>query len=333
MKPRIPAVLADLQLLTVLAQTRSFTQAGLRLNVSKASVSARIKDLEQTVGVPLVRRTTRSVTLTEAGLRLVDDTQASFAQIEQSFLRARDSAGAPSGLLRVTAPVAFGRQWIAELLPAFLRQYPDIRIEIALTDRVINLAQEGFDLAIRHTQLAPDTHVATVLCASGSLLVASPAYLASRGTPMHPQELTAHDCLLYLRENNTHVWSFEREQKKSPGKSSSESSSESSGKSTKSAKSGKIAECLSVQVGGPLKANNSEVLREAVLSGLGIGLLPDFSALDEVRAGRLVLLLPDWTPVGFFGAQIYAIRPWTPVVPRAVRCLVDYLRASLSGGF
>lgn len=321
MKLRIPAVLADLQLLTVLAQTRSFTQAGLRLNVSKASVSARIKDLERTVGVPLVLRTTRSVTLTEAGLRLVDDTQASFAQIEQSFLHARDLAGSPSGLVRVTAPVAFGRQWVAELLPDFLRQYPDIRIEIALTDRVINLAQEGFDLAIRHTQLAPDTHVATVLCASRSLLVASPAYLARRGTPIHPQELAAHDCLLYLRENNTHVWSFEPV------------SGRSSGKSVRSAKSGKIAECISVQVGGPLKANNSEVLREAVLGDLGIGLLPDFSALNEVRAGRLVLLLPDWTPVGFFGTQLYAIRPWTPVAPRAVRCLVDYLRASLGGGF
>jgi DNA-binding transcriptional LysR family regulator len=209
----------------------------------------------------------------------------------------------------VTVPVALGRQRVAPLLPAFLRQYPEIRIEIALTDRLINLAQEGFDLAIRHTHAVPDTHVAAVLCGSRSLLVAAPDYLRSRGTPLQPADLGAHDCLLYLRDGNVHAWSFER----SAGR--------------------KRGERVSVPVVGPLKANNSEVLREAVLGGLGIGLLPDFSALDEVRAGRLTLLLPDWTPVGFFGERLYAIRPWTPVVPRAVRCLVDYLQHSFAAGF
>jgi DNA-binding transcriptional LysR family regulator len=114
---------------------------------------------------------------------------------------------------------------------------------------------------------------------------------------------------LYLRDSSAHAWSFER----------------TSGR--------KRGERVSVPVGGPLKANNSEVLREAVLDDLGIGLLPDFSALDDVQSGRLVLLLPDWTPVGFFGERLYAIRPWTPVVPRAVRCLVDYLRHSFGAGF
>lgn len=306
MKQETTAVLADLQLLAVLAQTRSFTQAAQRLNISKASVSARLKELERAVGVPLVRRTTRSVTLTEAGLRLVDDTQASFAQIEQSFLRLKDSAGSPSGLLRVTAPVALGRQRVAPMLPAFLRQYPEIRIEIELTDRLVDLAQEGFDLAIRHTHAAPETHVATVLCASRSLLAAAPDYLRERGTPAHPSDLSGHDCLLYLRAGNVHSWSFER------------------------AAGRKRGERVNVAVGGPLKANNSEVLRAAVMGGLGIGLLPDFSAQEEMQAGHMTLLLPDWTPVGFFGEQLYAIRPWTPVTPRAVRCLVDYLRSGFA---
>jgi DNA-binding transcriptional LysR family regulator len=309
MKQEITAVLADLQLLTVLAQTRSFTQAAQQLHISKASVSARVKELERAAGMPLVRRTTRSVTLTEAGLRLVDDTQASFAHIEQSFQRVKDSAGAPGGLLRVTAPVALGRQRIAPMLPAFLRQYPDIRIEIALTDRLVNLAQDGFDLAIRHTHAAPDTHVATVLCASRSLLVAAPAYLQRRGMPVQPADLSEHDCLLYLRDSDIRAWSFER------------------------ASGRKRGQRVSIPVGGPLKANNSEVLREAVLGELGIGLLPDFSALDEVQSGRLALLLPDWTPVGFFGERLYAIRPWTPVTPRAVSCFVDYLRQGFGGGF
>jgi DNA-binding transcriptional LysR family regulator len=309
MKQEITAVLADLQLLTVLAQTRNFTRAALQLGISKASVSARIKELERAAGLPLVRRTTRSVTLTEAGLRLVDDTRASFAHIEQSFLRARDSAGAPGGLLRLTAPVALGRQRIAPLLPDFLRQYPDIRIEIELTDRLINLTQDGFDLAIRHTQAAPETHVATELCESRSLLTAAPGYLQRRGIPAQPADLAAHDCLLYLRDSNVHAWSFESIAGRTRGRR------------------------IGVPVSGPLKANNSEVLREAVLGEMGIGLLPDFSALEDVRAGRLALLLPDWRPVGFFGEKLYAIRPWTPVVPRAVRCLVDYLRQRFNGGF
>jgi DNA-binding transcriptional LysR family regulator len=313
MKENTAAVLADLQLLTVLAQTRSFTQAAVRLNVSKASVSARIKELERAVGVPLVRRTTRAVALTEAGLRLVDDTRASFAHIEQSFLRARDAAGSPAGLLRVTVPVALGRQRVAPLLSGFLRLYPDIRVEIDLTDRLLNLAEAGFDLAIRHTHAAPDTHVATVLCATQSLLVAAPEYLHRRGTPLHPSQLNGHDCLLYLRDSSAHAWSFERAAETAPEHG--------------------LEQRISVPVSGPLKANNSEVLRAAVLGGAGIGLLPDFSAREEVQSGRLVTLLPDWTPVGFFGEFLYAIRPWTPVVPRAVRCLVDYLGQHFAAGF
>ena len=178
---------ADLHLLTVLAQTRSYTQAARRLGISKASVSMRIAELERAAGLPLVRRTTRSVGLTDAGLRLVDDTQGAFAQIEQSFGRVRDQAGQPRGLVRVTAPVALGRQRIAPTLPDFIRRYPEIRIDLDLSDRLINLAQEGFDLAIRHVEAPPDTHVAWTLCPTRSLLVASPDYLRRHGAPQHPR--------------------------------------------------------------------------------------------------------------------------------------------------
>jgi len=303
------AVLADLHLLTVLAQTRSFTQAARRLGVSKASVSMRVAELERAAGLPLVRRTTRSVVLTEAGQQLVQDTQAPFAAIEQSFASARDLAGSPRGLVRVTAPVALGRQRVAPLLPAFLKQYPEIRLELDLTDRFVNLAQEGFDLAIRHTSAPPDTHVAWALCETRSLLVASSAYLQQRGTPAHPSELAAHDCLLYLRDG-AQRWVFEP-----------------------APVGRRRAEPVSVAVSGPFRANNSEVLREAVLSGLGVALLPDFSALGELQPAGLVPLLPGWRPVGFFGERLYAIRPWTAQVPRAVQCLVEHLRAHLAAGF
>lgn len=302
-------VFSDLHLLTVLAQTRSYTQAARRLGVSKASVSMRIAELERAAGVPLVRRTTRSVGLTEAGQQLVDETQGAFARIEQSFSGIQDLAGTPRGLVRVTAPVALGRQHIAPALAAFLKAFPDIRLELDLTDRFVNLAQEGFDLAIRHTHAPPDTHVAWVLCPTRSLLVASSDYLRRRGTPAHPSELAAHSCLLYLRDAAGQAWSFERDGGR------------------------KGAERVVVPVNGPLRANNSEVLREGVLGGLGIGLLPDFTAAGHFGPRQMVHVLPQWQPRGFFGEKLYAIRPWAPQVPRAVQCFVDHLRQSLAQGF
>lgn len=300
---------ADLHLLTVLAQTRSYTQAARRLGISKASVSMRIAELERAAGVPLVRRTTRSVGLTEAGLQLVDETQAAFTRIEQSFAGIKDLAGNPRGLVRVTAPVALGRQHVVPVLAPFLLAHPEIRIELDLTDRFVNLAQEGFDLAIRHSHEPPDTHVAWVLCETRSLLVASRDYLRGHGAPVHPSDLAAHQCVLYLRGNTVQSWAFERDGAK------------------------RQTERVIVTVNGPLRANNSEALRDAVLGGLGIGLLPDFSAAAHMGPRQLVPVLPGWRPQGFFGERLYAIRPWSAQVPRAVQCLVDHLRAALKPGF
>jgi DNA-binding transcriptional LysR family regulator len=299
---------ADLHLLTVLGETRSYTQAARRLGISKASVSGRIAELERSAGVPLVRRTTRSVGLTQAGQQLADETRASFERIAQSFAGIRDLAGHPRGLLRVTAPVALGRQYVAPTLAAFLLQYPEIRLELDLNDRFVNLPQEGFDLAIRHTQAPPETHVAWQLCATRSVLVASAAYLRRQGRPTHPSELAQHACLLYLRDATGQSWSFERG-------------------------TGRKAERVVVAVDGALRANNSEVLREAVLGGLGIGLLPDFTAAAHLGPRQLVPVLPQWRPLGFFGDAIYAIRPWAPQVPRAVQCFVDHLKSVFAKGF
>jgi DNA-binding transcriptional LysR family regulator len=282
----------------------------MRLALSKAAVSQRLAELERAVGVPLVRRTTRSVRLTDAGARLVEDTAASFAHIEASLERVRELADEPRGLVRLSAPVALGRQHVAPSLESFLRAWPGIRVELELDDRLVNLAREGFDLAVRHASAAPDNHVAWRLCTSRTLLVASSAYLRKRGRPQHPSELEAHDSLLYLRPGPAR-WMFER----SAGRGTTE------------------PERVSVAVQGPLRVNNSEVLRDAVLAGLGLGQLPDFSAAAALRAGRLQALLPDWRPIGSFGDAIYALRPWTPQVPRAVRALVEHLRAALAPGF
>ena len=317
---QLSPLVADLHLLTVLAVTRSFTETARRLGLSKASASTRISELERTAGVLLVRRTTRSVGLTEAGQQLVNDMQPAFRRISESYTAARDLVGTPRGLIRVTAPVALGRQHLAPCVAAFLLRYPDIHIELELTDRFVNLANEGFDLAIRHTNAPPETHVAWVLCETRSRLLASADYLVRRGVPAHPAELAVHDCLLYLRDSHAGSWTFVRP----------------AGQRGKRQSTPAVLERVGVNVAGSLKANNSEVLRDALLAGLGIGLLPDFSMPSRVMGNDstpLVPVLPDWQVQGFFGERIYALRPWSAQVPKAIGCFVDHLRESFAGGF
>ena len=306
---KIPALWGHLHWLSVLAQQGSYTAAAARLGVSKAAVSQRVAELERAAKVTLVQRTTRSVRLTEAGQRLVDDTRASFEQIAQSFEQVRDLAEQPSGLLRVTAPVALARQQLMPLLTEFLRLHPQVRIELDMADRLRSLATEGFDLAIRHTERAPDTHVAWTLCDTTSVLVATKAYLRRAGAPAAPADLQQHNCLHYPRSQDIPVWSF----------------------TPAHATVGR--ETVSVPVRGSLSANNSEALREAALAGAGVALLPDFSAQEALRKGQLVQVLPDWQADGGFGRHIFAIRPYTLHVPRAVSALVAHLRAGLAAGF
>ena len=311
---KIEALWMHLHWLTVLAQQGSYTAAAQRLGVSKAAMSQRIAELERAANVQLVQRTTRSVRLTEAGQRLVDDMRTPFEQIAHSFASVRDLAGVPTGLLRVTAPVAFARQQLVPRIAEFLRAHPDVRIELDLSDRLSSLAMEGFDLAIRHTAAPPDTHVAWTLCATRSVLVASRAYLRRRGVPREPHDLASHDCLHYPRVKDAPAWHFEA-------------------KATMSTMAKLAGQRLTVPVSGPFAANNSEALRDAALSGLGIALMPDFSAQSALQAGKLVEVLAQWRPVGAFGEHLYAIRPYATHVPRAVAAFVEWLRGALAPGF
>lgn len=289
--------------LSMLGTAGSYTAAAKRLGVSKGAVSLRIAELEQLAGVALVQRTTRSVRLTQAGLALVDGSEQAFITIERSFDNILDLADIPRGVVRVTVPVALGRQKIIPLISKFLEACPDVRVEIELSDHVSSLAQEGFDLAIRHTSSVPETHVAWLLQPSRTLLVATPAYLKKRGTPKTPDDLVGHNCLYYLRSAALPAWSF--------------------------APAGRHTDRYSVAVRGNFSANNSEALRGIVMADQGIALLPDFSAQEDVTAKRLVHLLPDWEPVGAFGDAIYAIRPYSAYVPRAVRAFVEHLKGEL----
>ncbi|EON14720.1 MULTISPECIES: LysR family transcriptional regulator [Pandoraea] len=307
---KIEGLWTHLHWLTVLAEQGSFTAAAARLGVSKAAMSQRIAELERAAGVSLVQRTTRSVRFTEAGQQLVDDTRGQYEHIATSFSNVRDQAGVARGLIRVTIPVALGRQQVIPRLSQFLRAHPEVRVQLDLSDRLSSIATEGFDLAIRHSTNAPETHVAWKLCDTRSLIVATRAYLKRRGTPASPWDLTAHDCLSYPRAQSANTWSFEPNTNR------------------KSA-----ASPVTVNISGPVAANNSEALRDAALDDLGIALLPDFTAQAAVRAGKLVVLLPEWRPVGAFAERIYVVRPYASHVPRAVKLFVDYLRGAFTDGF
>ena len=298
---------AQVHTLTLLSHLGSYTQVALRCGLSKSAVSQRIAELERSVGQTLVQRTTRSVRLTAAGQQLVDRTSEAFEQISRSVVEVRDLASQTRGLVRVTLPVALGRQHIARQIEVFVREHPEVHIELDLSDRLATLAHEGFDLAIRHTSAPPDTHVAWKICDSRSLLVASPGYLRAHGVPKHPDALAAHECITYLRSGPA-VWKFELRDAPDSAR-------------------------VGVGVGGPLRANNSELVREAAIAGLGLALLPDFSAAAALRAGKLKEVLPAWRPVGFFGDAIYAIRPWGPRTSKPVQALVAHLRSAFKNGF
>lgn len=307
---RIDLLWPQVHTLALLAQLGSFTRVAQRLGISKAAVSQRLSELERDIGQTLVQRTTRSLRLTEPGQRLVAQTADSFAQIARGVAEARDEAVAPRGLVRVTAPVALGRQRVAPAIEAYCRAQPGVRVELDLSDRLVTLAHEGFDLAIRHVGAPPENHVAWRLAGSSTCAVASSAYLRRQGTPGHPIDLADHACLTYLRPGPAN-WAFEQHPPSAEP-------------------AGAEPERCTVAVAGPLRANNSEVLREAALAGLGIALLPDFSAASALRSGKLRVVLAPWRPVGFFGDAIWAIRPWSPHTPKAVQALVVHLRGAFA---
>ncbi|MGC1046132.1 LysR family transcriptional regulator [Pantoea agglomerans] len=286
--------------LTVLAEQGSFTRAAERLDVSKAAMSQKIKELEEMAGVLLVQRTTRSVRLTSAGEKLVEELREPFARIEQSFFSVRDTAGPVRGLVRITAPVAFARQQLVPIIGEFLRDYPQVRLQLDVTDRIVSLSSEGFDLAIRHSDTLPETHVALPLCDTRTLLVASPAYLNEQGIPQTPQDLAQHNCLYYPRGVESPRWRFATTAD---------------------------SEQVQVRIQGSFATNNSESIRDAALQGLGIAMLPDFSAREALAAGSLQQVLTAWQPVEAFAARLWIVRPWAAQVPRAVTTFTHWLRA------
>jgi DNA-binding transcriptional LysR family regulator len=275
-----------------------FSAAALRLGVSKSTVSKEISSLEDHLGVRLLQRTTRSFALTEAGQAFYVRCLRMLAEADAAEQEAMRGAASPRGRLRVTAPMTYAARRLAPLVCAFARQWPDVDVEMSLDDRFVDLVQDGFDVGIRIAHLADSSMVARKLSAAPKWLIASPEYLASRGTPQHPEDLAQHDGLLYTLLSAPEQWTFR-------------------GGDTET----------TVRVAGRMRSNNGEVLKEAALAGLGLAVLPDFFVEDEVRTGRLRVVLPGWTD---HRASVWAVYPNARHLAPGVRAFVDFLVEALS---
>ncbi|MEZ4394402.1 MAG: LysR family transcriptional regulator [Polyangiales bacterium] len=288
-----------LRLFTRLAERGSFSAAARDLKVKQSTASKWVAALEAELGVTLVRRTTRSVQLTDAGQRLLVRARAlvsSFDDLRGDFDAKRAE---PEGLVRLSAPVVFGRRFIVPALRGFLERHRGVSVEAVFNDRYVNLVDEGFDLAIRVGVPVDTSAVGRKLADARRVLVASPKYLRARGAPQTPRDLKAHSCLAHGDVGAARVWRFAREDG---------------------------AE-VAVPVRGRFWSNSSEAALVMARGGLGVALLADWLVRDDLARGRLVALLEGFSPPP---APIYALRPPERFPTAGARALSDHLAAALA---
>jgi DNA-binding transcriptional LysR family regulator len=275
------------------AEERSFAGAARALDVSVATVSRAVARLEERLGARLLNRSSRQLALTEFGRTVADSALKVYREAEAAEGAAREMSARPRGLVRLSVPMSFGLRWVAPLLPAFFREYPEVAIDLHLSDAQVDLVGQGFDAALRIAVLPDSSLVARRLCPVAPLVVAAPAYLERHGTPRHPSELGSHACLGYAYRARNDVWRFTNE----------------------------AGEEVSIKPVGPLRVTNADALMPTVLEGLAIAEFPEFICADQVRDGRLVPILTDWTlPRG----GLYFVTPSARTRPAKVEALADF---------
>lgn len=284
------------------AETGSFTDASKKLGRDSSIVSRRVSQLEQQLGVRLLSRTTRRVALTEVGALYHRRIQSILDELAEASREASDVASSPQGLLRISLPATFGRQWIAPLLPRFLSRHPQIRIDARFSDRQVDVVAEGFDIAIRVGVLRDSSLSARKLASYRNLLVAAPSYLAARGKPRTPDDLKNHSCIGFTGLRSWPDWPLTRGNQRK-----------------------------TVRPSGPLVADNSEAVLFAAIAGVGITLAADWLAGPALRQGALVEVLPGWAGKGDGG--VYAILPPGRLVPTKTRTFIDEISKSIKAGW
>ena len=280
------------------ADARSFTQAARRLGVSSAQVSKLVARLENRLNARLLNRTTRDVSLTDTGRAYLERARQvleDFASLESSV---REQKG-PRGTLRISAPVSFGA---AELTPAlldFAAAYPDVALDVSSTDRMVNLVEEGFDVAVRIGQLEDSSLVARKVAAVRMVTCASPGYLARAGTPRTPEDLAGHEAILDSNGADPSVWGF-----------------------------GTGAARREVRVSGRLRFSGAGACVAAARAGFGVTRTPAFAAAEDLRAGRLAALLCEYEPEVI---HLHAVYPHGRHLAAKVRVFVDFLAQRYAG--
>lgn len=290
--------LSDLAVFVQVVERGSFTAAAEHLELSKAVVSKYVGRLEKRLGARLLNRTTRRLTLTEAGEALYARASVALADLAAAEAAVTELTGTPRGRLRVTAPVHFGEVWLAPQLREFCARYPELSLELDLDNRLVDLVAEGFDVGLRiATDLSSTSMVARTLARTRLLTVASPAYLAARGVPREPADLQHHDCLGYSLDRTPSEWRYRVNGQR-----------------------------VSVRVHGRIRCNNDGALKRAVLDGLGILRFPALFLRHELASGALVLLLEPYEPDP---AVVAAIFPTRRNLAPKVRVFVDFLAERL----
>lgn len=291
--------LDDLRLFLRVLDQGSISAAARSLGISLAVASQRIKRLERQLGVSVLHRTTRQLqatpegaALAERGRRLVEDLESLAADLQHK-------ASAVTGNLRLSVPASFGQQYISPLLPGFLRSNPGVRVSVQFTDQMVDLISAGIDLAVRIGKLPDSALIARRLAVNRRVLCASPNYLRRHGAPKTPDDLARHDCLILVgSQGPQETWPLSDRKRRE----------------------------VRVRVRGPLESNLGESLREAALAGLGISLHSTWHVCNDLRSGRLKIVLPDYPVVE---SGIYAVMPQRHLVPSRVRAFVDFLAERL----
>lgn len=286
---------AEVQAFAAVVETGGFARAGERLGVSKSIVSRRVASLERRLGARLLVRGAKGATPTDIGSDYHRRVSVIFGDLEAAHEAVAAATAEIAGTIRVAASISFGVDHLAPALAIFLERHPRVDLELALDDRRVDLLTEPFDMAVRIGKLPDSSLIARKLAPVAAVPVASPAYLATRGTPQRPRDLSDHDLMVYTNTARSTEWHFRR---------------------------GAAAE--SARVTGRIRANNGEALREMARAGLGVALLPTFIVAPAIADGSLVPLITDWAPeeVG-----VYAVMPPGRSMTARVRALVDFLAA------
>jgi len=288
--------LGEMSIFSKVVGAGSLSAAAKELGMSTAVVSRRLAALESRLGVRLINRTTRSLHLTDEGARYYDACSRLLAEIEEADAAVSAGRAEPRGALRVALPAAFGHLHVAPLVPRFATRYPNVQVALSLSDRNVNVIEEGFDLAIRIADLADSSLAARRLAPNRRVVCASPDYLKRNGTPRTPQELTGHNCL--TTNDFTMTWDY-KDPDGEPG---------------------------AVRVAGRYACDNWEVLREWAVAGLGIALKSTWDVRQQLEEGSLVALFPGYT----FASEvaIYAVYPHRRFLPAKTRAFIEFLADS-----